>query len=127
VDGPALRIGQVAEGDSGLSVKAVRFYCDEGLISAVSRTQGVYRLFHSAVVNEFALILSLRAMDVPLPELKRILDGRRSVFCKGSALKTSIQDRIESINARMSELELMCAELSGLLGSWKNCGGVKPF
>jgi len=27
----------------------------------------------------------------------------------------------------MSELELMCAELSGLLGSWKNCGGVKPF
>ena len=64
VDAPALRIGQVADA-SGLSVKTVRFYCDEGLISAVSRTQGVYRLFHSAVVNEFALILSLRAMDVP--------------------------------------------------------------
>jgi hypothetical protein len=65
-------------------------------------------------------------MDVPLPELRRILDGRRSGFCNGSARKTSLQDRVESLNARMGELELMRAELSGLLGSWKNCGGVKP-
>jgi MerR family transcriptional regulator, copper efflux regulator len=125
VDVPALRIGQVAEA-SGLSVKTVRFYCDEGLIATVSRTQGGYRLFHPAVLDELALIRSMRAMDVPLPELKRILDVRRSGFCNCSALKKSIQDRIESINARMVELDLMRNELSGLLGSWKDCGGVKP-
>ena len=125
VDVPALRIGQVAEA-SGLSVKTVRFYCDEGLIATVSRTQGGYRLFHPAVLDELALIRSMRAMDVPLPELKRILDVRRSGFCNCSALKKSIQDRIESINARMVELDLMRNELYGLLGSWKDCGGVKP-
>ena len=124
VDALALRIGQVAEA-SGLSVKTVRFYCDEGLIATVSRTQGGYRLFHPAVLDELALIRSMRAMDVPLPELKRILDVRRSGFCNCSALKMSIQDRIESINARMVELDLMRNELSGLLGSWKDCGGVK--
>jgi len=124
VDAPALRIGQVAEA-SGLSVKTVRFYCDEGLIATVSRTQGGYRLFHPVVLDELALIRSMRAMDVPLPELKRILDVRRSGFCNCSALKMSIRDRIESINARMAELESMRNELSGLLGSWKDCGGVK--
>jgi DNA-binding transcriptional MerR regulator len=125
VDAPALRIGQVADA-SGLSVKTVRFYCDEGLIRTVSRTQGGYRLFHPAVLDELVLIRSLRAMDVPLPELKRILDVRRSGFCNCSALKTSIRDRIESISARVSELESMRNELSRLLGSWKDCGGVKP-
>ena len=125
VDAPALRIGQVAEA-SGLSVKTVRFYCDEGLIGAVSRTQGGYRLFHPVVLDELALIRSLRAMDVPLPELKRILDVRRSGFCNCSDLKASIQARIESINARMGELDYMRSELSSLLGSWKDCGGVKP-
>jgi MerR family copper efflux transcriptional regulator len=124
VDAPALRIGQVADA-SGLSVKTVRFYCDEGLIGTVSRTQGGYRLFHPVVLDELALIRSLRAMDVPLPELKRILDVRRSGCCNCSALKTSVQDRIESINARMSELESMRTELSALLGSWKDCGGVR--
>lgn len=124
MDAPALRIGQVAEA-SGLSVKTVRFYCDEGLIGAVSRTQGGYRLFHPVVLDELALIRALRAMDVPLPGLKRILDVRRSGFCNCSDLKASIQARIESINARMSELDDMRSELSGLLGSWKDCGGVK--
>lgn len=124
VDAPALRIGQVAEA-SGLSVKTVRFYCDEGLIGTVSRTQGGYRLFHPAVLDELALIRSMRAMDVPLPELKRILDVRRSGFCNCSALKMSIQDRIESISARVDELESMRNELIALLGSWKDCGGVK--
>ena len=123
--GELLKIGAVAQ-RSGVPVKTIRFYCDEGLIATVSRTQGGYRLFHPAVLDELALIRSMRAMDVPLPELKRILDVRRSGFCNCSALKKSIQDRIESINARMVELDLMRNELSGLLGSWKDCGGVKP-
>jgi predicted site-specific integrase-resolvase len=49
VDSPSLRIGQVAEA-TGLPVKTVRFYCDEGLIQAVSRTKGGYRLFNPTVV-----------------------------------------------------------------------------
>jgi len=124
VDTPAMRIGQVADA-SGLSVKTVRFYCDEGLIDAASRSQGGYRLFHPRVVDELALIRSLRAMDVPLSELRRILDARRSGFCHCSTLKSSIQSRIESIDARLSELESMRGELVNLLGSWKECGGVK--
>lgn len=124
MEAPALRIGQVAQA-TGLSVKTVRFYSDEGLIHARSRSQGGYRLFDPAVVAELSLIRALRATDVPLPELKRILDVRRSGHCNCSALKSSIQTRIQSIDERLTELVSMKAELAQLLSSWQECGGIK--
>lgn len=124
MEAPALRIGQVAQA-TGLPVKTVRFYCDEGLIGTVARSPGGYRLFDPAVVSELALIRALRAMDVPLPELRRILEVRRSGHCNCAALKHSIQLRIQSIDQRLAELVAMKAELALLLSSWQECGGVK--
>lgn len=124
LDAPALRIGQVAEA-TGLSVKTVRYYCDEGLIHTVARSAGRYRLFHPSVVGELDLIRALRAMDVPLSELKRILDVRRAGHCNCAALKNSIQARIRSIDHRQAELAAMKAELGQLLSSWEDCGGLK--
>jgi DNA-binding transcriptional MerR regulator len=77
-------------------------------------------------VSELALIRAMRAMDVPLPELKRILEVRRSGHCNCSALKSSVQARIQSIDQRLAELVAMKAELAQLLSSWQECGGVKP-
>jgi len=124
VDAPALRIGQVAEA-TGLPVKTVRFYCDQGLIGTVARSAGGYRLFDPAVVGELGLIRVLRAMDVPLPEIRRILDVRRAGHCNCGALKSSIQGRLRSIDQRLAELAAMKAELSQLLSSWEECGGLK--
>ena len=124
MDAPALRIGQVAEA-TGLPVKTVRFYCDEGLISTVSRSPGGYRLFDSSVLGELGLIRALRTMDVPLPELKRILEVRRAGHCNCGALKSSIQGRIRSIDQRLAELVAMKAELGQLLSAWQECGGLK--
>lgn len=124
VDAPALRIGQVAEA-TGLPVKTVRFYCDQGLIVTVARSAGGYRLFDPAVVGELGLIRVLRAMDVPLPEIRRILDVRRAGHCNCGALKSSIQGRLRSIDQRLAELAAMKAELSQLLSSWEECGGLK--
>ncbi len=124
MEAPALRIGQVAQA-TGLPVKTVRFYCDEGLIGTVARSPGGYRLFDPAVVGELALIRALRAMDVPLPELRRILEVRRSGHCNCATLKHSIQLRIQSLDQRLAELVAMKAELARLLSSWQECGGVK--
>ena len=121
---PGLRIGQVAEA-TGLPVKTVRFYADEGLITTVGRSPGGYRLFDPAVVGELELIRSLRAMDVPLPEIKRILEVRRAGHCNCESLKSSIHTRICSIDHRLTELVAMKAELVQLLSSWEDCGGLK--
>ena len=121
---PSLRIGEVAQ-RSGLPVKTIRYYCDEGLLQPRARSAGGYRLFDEDNLAELAIIRALRAMDVSIPELARILEVRRSGVCNCSLLKGSIADKMASIDQRISELRTMKDELARLLDSWQDCGGSK--
>jgi DNA-binding transcriptional MerR regulator len=122
---PALRIGEVAR-LSGLSVKTIRFYCDQGVLHPVGRSEGGYRLFAAASLAELALIRALRTMDVSIADLARILEARRAGVCNCSTLKENISAKMASIHARIDELEAMKTELERLLLSWQDCGGAKP-
>lgn len=122
---PSLRIGEVAQ-RSGLPVKTIRYYCDEGLLQPRARSESGYRLFDEENLAELTIIRSLRAMDVSIPELARILEVRRAGVCNCSVLKDSIAAKMESINLRIDELAAMKEELARLLGSWQDCGGLKP-
>jgi MerR family copper efflux transcriptional regulator len=122
---PSLRIGEVAR-RTGLPVKTIRYYCDEGLLQPRARSESGYRLFDEENLAELTIIRSLRAMDVSIPELARILEVRRDGVCNCSVLKDSIAAKMESINLRIAELAAMKEELARLLGSWQDCGGLKP-
>jgi DNA-binding transcriptional MerR regulator len=119
-----LKIGDVAN-RSGLSVKTVRFYCDEGLIHPVSRSPGGYRLFSEAVLAELALIRTLKAMEIPLQDVGRILESRRSGVCTCSALQTTIRAKAGEIEQSITALRQLHVELMGLLNDWQDCGGRK--
>ncbi|MEB3326526.1 MAG: MerR family transcriptional regulator [Synechococcus sp.] len=121
---PSLRIGEVAK-RSGLSVKTVRFYCDQGLLNTL-RSNGGYRVFSGESLAELEIIKALRSMDVPIAELARILEVRRAGVCNCLVLKDSIATKLASIDARLEELQAMKAELGCLLTSWQECGGIKP-
>lgn len=121
---PSLRIGEVAR-RTGLPVKTIRYYCDEGLLQPRARSSGGYRLFDEENLAELAIIRALRAMDVSIPELARILEVRRAGVCNCSVLKDSISAKMESIDRRMCELSAMKDELARLLNSWQDCGGAK--
>ena len=121
---PSLRIGEVAR-RTGLPVKTIRYYCDEGLLQPRDRSAGGYRLFDEENLAELTIIRALRAMDVSIPELTRILEVRRSGVCNCSLLKGSIADKMVSIDQRIAELAAMKDELARLLGNWQDCGGSK--
>ena len=122
---PSLRIGEVAR-RTGLPVKTIRYYCDEGLLQPRARSESGYRLFDEENLAELTIIRSLRAMDVSIPELARILEVRRAGVCNCAVLKDSIAAKMASINLRIDELAAMKEELARLLGSWQDCGGLKP-
>jgi DNA-binding transcriptional MerR regulator len=122
---PSLRIGEVAR-RTGLPVKTIRYYCDEGLLQPRARSESGYRLFDEENLAELTIIRSLRAMDVSIPELVRILEVRRAGVCNCSVLKDSIAAKLESIHLRIDELAAIKDELARLLGSWQDCGGLKP-
>ncbi|NJK35942.1 MAG: MerR family DNA-binding transcriptional regulator, partial [Oscillatoriales cyanobacterium SM2_2_1] len=54
-----LKIGALAS-QSGLSVKALRYYEELGLLQACDRTEGNYRLFHPRAVGRIAFIRRLQ-------------------------------------------------------------------
>ena len=118
-----LRIGEVAK-RTGLSVKTIRFYCDQGLLQPTGRSEAGYRLFNEDCLDELNLIRALRMMDVPLAELARILEVRRAGVCHCNSLKSRISTKIASIDERISSLESMKTEFLRLLMSWQSCGGT---
>ena len=122
--GPSLRIGELAK-RTGVTVKTIRFYCDQGLLRPDARTQGGFRLFDASAIADLAIIRALRGMDVPISELTRILEVRRSGVCNCSTLQASISDKMLSIDQRISELKAMKDELASLLSRWQDCGGKK--
>lgn len=121
---PALRIGEVAS-RSGLSVKTIRFYSDEGLIQPSGRSQGGYRLFREAVLEELSLIRTLKAMEIPLQDVRLLLESRRSGLCTCSSLQATIANKAAEIEQRINALRELQRELQGLLSSWQDCGGRK--
>ena len=120
-----LKIGEVAQ-RSGLTVKTIRFYCDEGLIQPISRSEGGYRLFGEPVFAELALIRTLKAMDIPLHDVSRILESRRSGICTCASLQATIRSKAGEIEQKIAALGQLQQELNALLSSWEDCGGRKP-
>ena len=122
---PPLKIGEAAR-RSGLTVKTIRFYCDEGLIQPVSRSEGGYRLFDESVFAELTLIRTLRAMEIPLPDVRQILEARRSGVCTCSELKGRIRRKAGEIGEKIEALQGLQSELIGMLERWEACGGRAP-
>ena len=120
-----LKIGDVAA-RSGLTVKTVRFYCDEGLIHPASRSDGGFRLFSPDVFEELTFIRTLRALEIPLPDVLKILESRRSGICTCTSLQSTIRSKAGEIEQKISALRAMHIELMDLLNDWQDCGGQKP-
>jgi DNA-binding transcriptional MerR regulator len=120
-----MKIGEVAH-RSGLTVKTIRFYCDQGLIQPISRSEGGYRLFHEGVFTELTLIRTLRAMEIPLPDVRQILAARRSGICTCNDLKERVSSKASEIGQKIVGLQALQAELFAMLNSWEACGGTTP-
>ena len=120
-----LKIGEVAA-RSGLTVKTIRFYCDEGLIQPASRSDGGFRLFNPEALNDLAFIRTLRGLDIPLHDVMKILESRRSGICTCTSLQSTIRSKAGEIEHKITALRAMHVELMELLNHWQDCGGRKP-
>ena len=122
VAGGLLKIGAVAQ-RSGVPVKTIRFYCDEGLLQPASRSEGRYRLFDQSVFAELALIRNLRAMDLPLSAIHGVLSARRSGVCTCADLQATIRGKLGEIHSRIEDLQSLESDLQAMLAGWQSCGG----
>lgn len=66
-------IGELAA-RAAVTVKTVRYYSDLGLLPAAARSTGGHRRYGPEALDRLTMIRALRALDLPVAEVRRILD-----------------------------------------------------
>ena len=92
-----MKINEV-EAAVGVSKKNIRFYEEEGLISPSREPGNGYRSYSQADVERLRRIKLLRKLDVPLAEIREMLEGRRTL-AEGMSLQ------LERLSVRRKDLE----------------------
>ncbi|MFJ9554384.1 MerR family transcriptional regulator [Nocardiopsis sp. NPDC101807] len=64
---------------AGLSVSAVRFYSDAGVIAPTRLTGAGYRLYDVHAIARLELVRTLRELDAGLEDIRRVLDGEKTL------------------------------------------------
>lgn len=100
-------IGDVAR-RTGLSVSAVRYYSDEGLVEPSGTTDGGHRLYDLAAIARLELIGTLRDLDTGLDRVRSILAGSTS-------LGDVLAEHLEVVEERAAELQTRRAVLRALV------------
>lgn len=119
-----LTIGDVAR-RTGLSVSAIRFYEDKGLVEPI-RTSGNQRRFLRSDIRRLSFILIAQRLGLPLAEieeeLSRLPHGRTPNAKDWSRISGGIKKRID---AQIAALEKVREDLDGCIGcgclSLKKC------
>lgn len=122
-------IGDVAK-RTGVSVSALRFYENKGLISS-GRNSGGQRVFQRSVIRRVSFIMITQKLGFKLEDIKCQLDtlpdGRTPNKSDWARLSQHFQ---EDINTRIQDLETLRDTLDSCIGcgclSFKTCALYNP-
>lgn len=124
-----LPIGDLAR-RTGLSVSAIRYYEEKGLVEAL-RTRGNQRRFLRSDIRRLSFILIAQQLGLSLDEIEESLaalpQGRTPNAADWKNISGEIRRRID---ARIASLEKMREDLDGCIGcgclSLKKCALYNP-
>ncbi|MER7751069.1 MerR family transcriptional regulator [Kitasatospora sp. NPDC097643] len=93
-------IGELAE-HAGVTVKTVRFYSDRGLLPEAGRSTGGHRRYGPEALDRLRLIRSLRTLDLPVPEVGRLLEQDEVL---GDALEDAVARQLRELGSQLTAL-----------------------
>ncbi len=102
-DETLLTIGALAA-RTGLSVKKIRFYADRGIVPATGHSPAGYRLYDVAALARLELVRTLRALDIDLATVRRVLAGETSLAEVAAAHAAALEVQIRSLRLRRAVL-----------------------
>ena len=122
-----LQIGELAK-RTGCQVETIRFYEHEGLLPAPARSRGNYRHYGEAHVERLQFIRQCRSLDMTLDEVRSLLRFRDAPEESCREVNALMDERIEQVSLRISELQGLQIQLKELRGQCqtghiaKDCG-----
>lgn len=103
-DGTGLfTIGELTR-STGLTVRTIRFWSDEGVLPPVARSAGGYRLYDAGSVARLELIRTLRELGLGLGEVRGVLAGETTVAEVAAAHVAALDEQIRSLKVTRAVL-----------------------
>ncbi len=104
-----LTIGELSR-RTGVAVKTLRFYSDEGLLPPAERSRSGYRLYADEALLRLDLVRTLREAGLGLDAIKKVL--RRE-----TSLAVALQLRLAAVEAHIASLQRVAAALRAAVRS----------
>ncbi|WUJ50433.1 MerR family transcriptional regulator [Kribbella sp. NBC_00382] len=96
-------IGELAR-RTGLTVKAVRYYSDHGLVPPTDRSPAGYRRYDHAAVARLELLRSLRELGLDLGTIRQVLDREVALSEVAAAHAKALAVQIQTLRLRRAIL-----------------------
>ena len=113
--GELMQIGQVAE-RTGLSLRTIRFYEENGLVIPTTRSEGGFRLYSENDVSRLEVIKRMKPLGFTLEEMQELLTLLADLE-SGSGNREQLADRLrtfhEAAAARVTALKDQLAVAEG--------------
>jgi MerR family transcriptional regulator, copper efflux regulator len=111
------KIGQLAIA-SGVPIKTIRYYEEIGLIQAIDRTEGHFRLFRPDTVHRLLFIKRLQSLGLSLQQIGDclLIHERGDLPCE--EIKDKLERQIREIDRQVEQLQLLRQQLTETLQEW---------
>ena len=122
-----MKIGDLSSA-TGVDVGTIRFYERAGLLPAPARQANGYRAYGQTHLEGLAFVRHCRALDIPLNDIKRLLDFTTATGQDCADINQLVDQQIERVRARLKSLKALEKQLTGLRGrcpqphAAKECG-----
>ena len=108
-----MNIGKAAS-LSGLSIKAVRYYSDIGIIKPEINTNNGYRDFSESDLAKLQFIAKARKFDFSLDDCRELLALYENIDRSSKEVKALTLEKIAEIDIKLAELSMLKEQLSTL-------------
>ncbi|MEV0177479.1 MerR family transcriptional regulator [Streptomyces sp. NPDC050803] len=98
-----LTIGELATA-TGLTVRTIRYWSDEGVLPPVTRSSGGYRLYDAESAARLELIRTLRELGLGLDDVRKVLAGETTVAEVAAAHVRALDAQIRSLKVTRAVL-----------------------
>ena len=99
-----LSIGELAS-RTGLPVRTIRFYSDEGVVPPADRTEAGYRLYGPDALARLGLVRTLRDLGLDLATIRRVLEREVSLTDVAAAHAAALDAQIRVLRVQRAVLQ----------------------
>jgi DNA-binding transcriptional MerR regulator len=100
-----LQIGEVAE-RAALSLRTVRYYEEQGLVTPARRSEGGFRLYTEEQVQRLLLIKQMKPLDFTVEQMRELLAAQDALAAAPGdpAARATVATYAEDVAARVVKL-----------------------